>query len=110
MKRSRRHSNTSGYRQIQRGKTRVQVRAIAKRLGIPYEVKPMGEIADLMINGDICEQCGEELGQGDGYARLCAACSQENAKPQQPEKVACPKCGKRVKAIGLAQHQRDAHK
>jgi endogenous inhibitor of DNA gyrase (YacG/DUF329 family) len=26
------------------------------------------------------------------------------------KKVACPTCGKHVKAIGLSQHQRDAHK
>jgi len=34
----------------------------------------MGEIADLMINGDICEQCGCELGPGDGFARVCSGC------------------------------------
>jgi len=31
----RRHSNNTGYRQIQRGQTRKQVARIAKRLGIP---------------------------------------------------------------------------
>lgn len=35
----------------------------------------MGEIADLMINGDICEGCGCELdGEGDGFPRRCAGC------------------------------------
>lgn len=35
----------------------------------------MGEIADLMINGDICEGCGCELdGQGDGFPRRCFGC------------------------------------
>lgn len=35
----------------------------------------MGEIAELMINGDICEGCGVELqGAGDGYPRRCVAC------------------------------------
>ncbi len=35
----------------------------------------MGEIADLMVNGDICEGCGVELqGEGDGYPRRCAGC------------------------------------
>jgi protein gp37 len=33
---TRRHHNNTGRRQIQRGKTRDQVRAIAKRLGVPY--------------------------------------------------------------------------
>jgi tRNA(Ile2) C34 agmatinyltransferase TiaS len=35
----------------------------------------MGEIADLMINGDICESCGVELeGEGSGFPRRCLAC------------------------------------
>lgn len=32
----RRHHNNTGLRQVKRGKTREQVRAIAKRLKIPY--------------------------------------------------------------------------
>lgn len=33
----------------------------------------MSEIADLMINGDICECCGEELdGVGEGFPRYCS--------------------------------------
>lgn len=38
MKRTRRHSNTKGTRQIKRGKTTNQVRAIAKRLKLPFKV------------------------------------------------------------------------
>ena len=34
----------------------------------------MGEIADLMINGDICQVCGCEMGEGDGFARTCSGC------------------------------------
>jgi hypothetical protein len=34
----------------------------------------MGDIADLMVNGDICEGCGEEIGPGDGFPRRCTAC------------------------------------
>jgi hypothetical protein len=35
----------------------------------------MGEIADLMINGDICQLCGVELeGEGDGFPRMCVGC------------------------------------
>lgn len=36
---SRKHHNNTGYRQIKRGKTREQVKRIAKRLGIPYGEK-----------------------------------------------------------------------
>lgn len=46
----------------------------------------MGEIAELMINGDICEGCGCELGEGDGYPRRCEGCggkSRENPEPRQ---------------------------
>lgn len=33
----RRHHNNKGYRQIKRGRTREQVREIARRLNIPYQ-------------------------------------------------------------------------
>lgn len=35
--RKRRHTNTKGYRQIQRGKTSSQVKRIARKLKIRYE-------------------------------------------------------------------------
>lgn len=35
----RRHHNTTGLRQVKRGKTRGQVKRMAKRLGIPYGAK-----------------------------------------------------------------------
>ena len=35
----------------------------------------MGEISELMVNGDICDLCGVELlGEGPGYPRRCLAC------------------------------------
>lgn len=34
----RRHHNNEGRRQVKRGKTRLQVKAIAKRLRLPYKV------------------------------------------------------------------------
>jgi hypothetical protein len=35
----------------------------------------MGEIADLMIEGEICEGCGCELGgEAPGYPRRCSGC------------------------------------
>lgn len=37
-KRTCRHSNTKGTRQIRRGKTRDQVKAMAERLGVPVGV------------------------------------------------------------------------
>jgi hypothetical protein len=35
-RRRRRHTNTTGYRQIQRGRTRAQVAHMARTLGVPY--------------------------------------------------------------------------
>jgi predicted Zn-ribbon and HTH transcriptional regulator len=35
----------------------------------------MGEQADLIINGDVCEGCGENFDdEGDGYPRRCSSC------------------------------------
>lgn len=34
----------------------------------------MGDIADMMVNGDMCEGCGEWLGEGGGYPRRCSSC------------------------------------
>ena len=72
----------------------------------------MGEIADMMLDGTMCQWCGEWLHGGEdgpGYPGLCASCAREERAGRQAEKVKCPTCGKRVKAAGLADHQRDAH-
>lgn len=34
----------------------------------------MGEAAEMMLDGDYCQCCGEYLGEGDGYLRSCAGC------------------------------------
>lgn len=31
----------------------------------------MGKMADYMLNGDDCEQCGEYIGPGPGHPRNC---------------------------------------
>ncbi len=85
----------------------------------------MGEIADMMIDGELCEQCGVYMGGSAGFARMCGGCDRENAparkaaraarhaatlaQHQAIKKVACATCGKRVKAVGLPDHMRDAH-
>ena len=44
----------------------------------------MGEIADAMLDGDLCGQCGVALDPEDvGYPRICAGCKlreQEEAR------------------------------
>ncbi len=34
----------------------------------------MGEMADDLIDGIFCEQCGEYLGDAVGYPRTCDGC------------------------------------
>ena len=40
----------------------------------------MGEIAELIIDGVLCEQCGVlvDEGEGCGYPRLCPSCKGED--------------------------------
>ena len=70
----------------------------------------MGEIANLIIDGDICQYCMCELGPGDGYPRTCKGC-QESALFTTPDKAytKCPICEKKIKLVGLAQHTKDKH-
>jgi endogenous inhibitor of DNA gyrase (YacG/DUF329 family) len=72
----------------------------------------VGEIADMMLEGDLCAGCGVYLeGDGEGFPRYCSKqCEPQDGPLRAPaEKVKCPTCGKRVKAVGLKDHQRDAH-
>lgn len=75
----------------------------------------MGEIADMMLDGTLCESCGVYMeGSEPGHPRQCSYCNPQPRNiffpaPSNPAKVACPACGRHVKAAGLTQHQRDAH-
>lgn len=78
----------------------------------------MGEIADMMLDGTLCQGCGVYLGDdGLGFPTFCASCRREHREnaparypaPHNPAKVACQSCGQHVKAAGLADHMRDKH-
>ncbi|MES1979587.1 MAG: hypothetical protein V4451_16215 [Pseudomonadota bacterium] len=70
----------------------------------------MGEIADMMIGGDLCECCGVYMGdEGQGFARRCHSCRTDANMPAPGKKVMCPTCGKYVKYDGLGNHYKDAH-
>jgi hypothetical protein len=93
----------------------------------------MGEIAEMMLDGTLCEGCGCYLGgQAFDVALLCASCAQERRReghalqrigkcwqdigPGQPKpaaplapRVRCPTCSKQVKATGLKDHLRVVH-
>ena len=47
----------------------------------------MGEQSDMMINGDMCEMCGEDLGEGSGYPRNCTACTLDADEKRQKKIV-----------------------
>jgi hypothetical protein len=40
----------------------------------------MGEIAEWILEGGLCEGCGEYLGDSPGYARRCSACRRGEPK------------------------------
>ena len=89
----------------------------------------MGDIADMMLEGVLCEGCGGLLGEGHGFPGLCHDCAKEgraagqeirdtglgyfqNVTPvnlPQHEKTPCKQCGKRVKRVGMSQHVNDVH-
>lgn len=76
----------------------------------------MGEIADWMLEGGLCQGCGVYLGEGDGYPTFCRDCARDQparepqfSQPKNVAKVACKVCGRHVKAVGLNDHIRDSH-
>lgn len=96
----------------------------------------MGEIAEMMLDGTLCEGCGEFMdGDGDGIPRYCSPqCAARSgmiyeqpisrAKARKGERVnltreiaaggiktfSCPVCSKRFRyTTALEQHQRDKH-
>ena len=86
----------------------------------------MGEIADMMLDGTLCEGCGEYLGEGDGFPNYCSdECARDRgmtlingtpvplhppATKQRGQRPKCPTCGKKCKsADGVKQHMRDKH-
>ncbi len=78
----------------------------------------MGDIADMMLDGTLCEGCGEYIGDATGFPGYCSPkCAAGRGADYTPFErvkvkrvmVSCPKCGKRVKEIGLPDHTRDKH-
>lgn len=75
----------------------------------------MGDIADMMLDGTLCQGCGVYLrGASHGLPRCCADCKRTwlptIAKPPAVKpKVKCLLCGRKLKPTGLAYHKRDFH-
>ena len=81
----------------------------------------MGEIAEMMIDGTLCEGCGVYLGDGQGFPRYCGSCAGNSfsstyeremkaSNGQRRPKVACRICGKMVKkGQGIKDHLKVVH-
>lgn len=64
----------------------------------------MGEIADMIIEGVLCEQCGAYVGDEVGFPRSCPDCERERTP-----KVKCAYCSKMVAPSGMLQHHAAKH-
>lgn len=88
-------------------------------------VSDMGEIADQIISGEICQTCCMPLDDVYGFPVDCKACGTP-PKPQRKEKysncttkdgkpifrknkINCPQCNKLVKSSGLEAHIHAVH-
>ena len=88
----------------------------------------MGEIAEMMLDGTLCEGCGVYLeGDGEGFPRYCSRdCAQGRGFecepiPRNPKRSSfkeirvakpfpCPACQKRFRSdAAMQQHNRDKH-
>jgi len=72
----------------------------------------MGEVAEMMLDGTLCEGCGEYLGYPVGYPRYCSGCAKDQHAPvSAPKNFRCKQCGKRFDSPDSKdQHIKDKHK
>lgn len=75
----------------------------------------MGEIADWILEGGLCQTCGAYLEDGNepGYPRTCAGC-QDNERVEKSDAkiISCiySRCRKRFNtSAAMKQHCRDKH-
>lgn len=72
----------------------------------------MGEIAEMMLDGAMCQVCGEFLDDSLGFPTTCGGCSDEypdaervvNVTIDMEKPAQCADCGKRFKngnALGM---------
>jgi hypothetical protein len=83
----------------------------------------MGDVADMMLDGTLCQTCGEYLGNPTGYPRSCRSCGGDKGagpfdfrptKKLKPapkgKKVQCQYCNRKAKeGRGMADHMRVMH-
>lgn len=67
----------------------------------------MGEIAEAMLDGTLCEGCGEYMGVGDGYPQRCADCAERHVCSNP---FPCPACARSFRTRqAVVDHARDKH-
>ena len=69
----------------------------------------MGEIAESIVDGELCQSCGVYIGMACGYPRTCNHCKRTENDPHPDTKVQCKTCGRYVKFIGMRDHIKAAH-
>lgn len=83
----------------------------------------MGEYADMMLEGDCCQFCGEYIGEGDGWPRSCGCDGADGDdedfslgpvtfidRGRKPGPYQCRHCDRSFKAYhSLRQHSADKH-
>lgn len=47
----------------------------------------MGEIAEMMLDGTLCEGCGVYLGDNNGFPSYCFSCSQDKKVNQKQKNI-----------------------
>ena len=65
----------------------------------------MGEIADMLLDGVLCGQCGDVLdGHSPGHPRLCGGCRrrEEDWERDPIDECTCPVCEKVLKSFNGA--------
>jgi uncharacterized OB-fold protein len=43
----------------------------------------MSEVAEMMLDGTLCQQCGTFIGPPTGHPKTCAACKQKKPKKKK---------------------------
>lgn len=75
----------------------------------------MGEIAEMMLDGTLCEGCGVYMpGEAQGIPRRCRDCRREapadpNVSRPKQTKALCCVCGRSVSRVGMADHIKALH-
>ena len=73
----------------------------------------MGDIADAMIDGELCQECGTYMGDACGYPRSCLDCMngggnhkalvKKSTGLEKQERVKCS-CGRWIAPRGMQTH------